>query len=93
MATAKKTETKQDKQEQPNVAEPPKAAPRTKPPTAPVIINVASAAAVAQIKRASTWVPHLAITGVEQVRTLHLHPSVATYKTEMLEYLNTRLGA
>jgi len=75
------------------VAEATVATARKSMPSAPNLKNAAAMSAVAQIKRASTWVPHHAVTEISRVRVMHLHPQVAVYKTEMLEYFSTRLEA
>lgn len=58
-------------------------------PRMPVLAELTAQQTCQRIKNASGWAPHLAIMEIKPIRVLNLHPQVAAYKAEMLEYLGT----
>lgn len=65
--------------------------PRTTLPAVPRLIGEAEQAIITRIRAASLWATHLAIQEVSSIPTMNKHPAIAIYKTEMLEYLNSKL--
>lgn len=86
---SKKQQTQTAKAVQ-QVTEPPAHTPRRSAPAAPKARSTSDQVAIDQITRASRYDLHLAIQEVERIKTTHLHPTVAAFKVEMLEYLNAR---
>lgn len=88
MATTKASKQEQAQQPEPHV-------PRTSLPSPPgdtAKLSSAAQSAIHTIRMSQAYPTNLARMQVESVRTLNLHPAVAIYKTEMLEYLNTLKG-
>ena len=82
--------TKAIKEEQ--ATQPDPHTPRTSLPSPPTNLPKLSASAqsaIQTIRMSQAYPANLARMQVESVRTLNLHPAVAIYKTEMLEYLST----